>query len=120
MHYGVLVHLPADSDPDPETAVSDALGYFEHKWDWFQIGGRWTWMPLWPTEWKARPEDVIRAEQLTDEQLSDVAAVVVDGEWYARERWTPWKSERFEQCELPTAAYLREQGGRIAIVDCHN
>ena len=60
------------------------------------------------------------SEQITDAHLAGIYAVVLLGEWFERERWQPWNNVGFVAAELPPAAYLREQGGRIAIVDCHS
>jgi hypothetical protein len=84
----------------------------------------------WPTQWERHQGDIQPISSLTEEQYDKrFYAVVVDGEWFAKERfeYRPWVSETSEKYkfvpeELPPLDWLKKEYADhlVVAVDCHN
>ena len=134
-HYAILAII------DENESVEEVLRPYgpdgEQKWDWHQIGGRWTGffddydpdsdpavMGLWPTQRPARAGDKIPIAALTEKHVEGAYAVVCSWGWYGGRDYQPWAAddEKFVERPKPPLAWLQRQfpSATAVIVDCHN
>lgn len=147
MHYKILAVL--SEPPQNRAELTEALelvleDYQGIKWDWYQVGGRWTgtldgydpetdpknasnntrYPVKWPTEWADHAGDVQPVHALTADTLASFYAVVSEYGWHGGEDYIPWNDDehKFVRREMPPLEWILTTfaTGVIVVVDCHN
>jgi hypothetical protein len=147
MHYAVLVVLDrrrSKGKTIPEEVEEMLKAYASGKYDWYQLGGRWTGVlsdydpekdpqnfdqernrVKWPTEWASHEGDVLPLSQVSEEKYNEnhfYGVLVPYFGYFEGEMYQPWGTEKFKKQELPPLGWLQENfpEGLAVVVDIHN